>query len=209
MNQKTEFLPFHAINEFMRPDFRLIVIRDVLGAMSGLPEERQSTINHLTRKLVKVPGFRNSEKAPAIVKTLPLAKSFEKSPELVGVILAAWADLHGELRQQIYDLLKSRNWKTLPAVEDLNIEAITTELLQNWAILPAELDRSKLPGFYIWWPKGEDFDALYNDFTTRYPESDASLDQVSLMAVWLSLRLPYHIEGEEESQAGPEHQDTE
>ncbi len=209
MNQKTELLPFHAINEFMRPDFRLSVVRDVLSDLPRLSEERQSAINQLTRKLVKVPGFRNSEKAPAIVKTIPLAKSFEKSPELVGAILAAWADLRSELRQQMYDLLKARSWKIMPAVENLNIETITTELLQNWAILPAELDRSKLPGFYIWWPKGEDFDTLYNNFTTSYPDSDASLDQVGLMAVWLSLRLPYHIEGEEESQVEPEIQDPE
>ena len=204
MDQKAEFLPFHAINEFMRPDFRLSVIRDVLNALPKLTDEQRSTINHLTRKLVKVPGFRNSEKAPTIVKALPLAKSFEKSPELVGTILAAWADLHVELRQQIYDLLKTRNWKVLSAGEGLNIETISTELLQNWAILPLEIDRSKLPGFHIWWPKGEDFDTLYNDFTTRHPDSEVSMDQVSLMVVWLSLRLPYHIEGEDENKADPE-----
>ena len=198
MGPKAEFLPFHAINEFMRADFRLSVIKEVLSALPKLPDAQRSTIDHLTRKLVKVPGFRSSDKAPVIVKTLPLSKSFEKSPELVGAILAAWADLHNELRQQIYALLTARNWNIFPATESLNVETIATELLQNWAILPPELDRSKLPGFHIWWPKGEDFETLYNDFLTRHPDSDASLDQVALMTVWLTLRLPYHIEGEEE-----------
>jgi hypothetical protein len=101
-------------------------------------------------------------------------------------------------------LLKARNWKILPAVENLNIEALSTELLQNWAILPLEVDRSKLPGFHIWWPKGEDFETLYNDLTTRHPDSEASIDQVGLMAVWLSLRLPYHIEGEDEEKTDTE-----
>ena len=38
MTDKTEFLPFHAINEYMRPDFRLKVIRETLSGQSRLGE---------------------------------------------------------------------------------------------------------------------------------------------------------------------------
>ncbi len=38
-DKTTQFLPFHAINEFMRDDYRAIVIRSTLNALSTLPAE--------------------------------------------------------------------------------------------------------------------------------------------------------------------------
>ena len=90
---QVEFLPFHAINDFMRSDFRLSVVKSTLGALNSLPESQRNSINHLTKKLVKIPGFRHSDKAPAFVRAIPTANAFEKSPELVAAILAAWAEV--------------------------------------------------------------------------------------------------------------------
>ena len=64
MSNQINFLPFHAINEFMRPDFKLSVIRDVLTNITTLPTEQASDLANITRRMVKIPGFRNSEKAP-------------------------------------------------------------------------------------------------------------------------------------------------
>ena len=198
MSENTiEFLPLHAINEFMRPDFRITVIRKTLTSLPKLPDNLSGSINHLTRRFVKVPGFRNSEKAPTMVKVLPMANAFEKSSELVGAVLSAWAEAQAELRAQVNHVLKERNWAFFPdAIHSLHdLPALKTE--RDWGILPIAADRAKLPGFLVYWPKGEDFENLYDTYTKLYPEATASLDEVSLMAVWLSMRLPYHITEEE------------
>lgn len=190
---QVEFLPFHAINEFMRDDFRLAVIRSALGALSSLPESHRLTLNRLTNKLVKIPGFRNSDKAPALVRAIPTAKAFEKSPELVAAILNTWAEAHASLRTQVYEILVARGWKTFSAemLNPANLPALKTA--NDWGILPVEADRTKLPGFLAFWPQGETFEALYQAYSEKFPQEPASLDETSLMAVWLALRLPYQI----------------
>jgi hypothetical protein len=170
MNEKkqVDFIPFHAINEFMRNDFRLNVIRSTLAAMVSLDRELTAPIDRLTRKHVKVAGFRNSIKAPTTVKAVGMVRAFEKQPKLVAAILNAWTHSKGELQQQIYQFLIDRGWK----------------------LLPIEADRTKIPGFLTRWPEGEDYETLYQDYIGLYPESEASIDETSLMIVWLSGRLP-------------------
>jgi hypothetical protein len=173
-NKYAQFLPFHAVNQFMRDDYRLEVIKSVLIALPSLPEEQQASIERLTKKIVRVPGFRNSAKAPVSIRAKPTADAYEKSPQLVVAILSAWAAIHPELRQMVYDLLISRGWE----------------------ILPIEAERAKLPGFIPTWPKGEDFDTLNNAFVEAFPNAQIENDNVSLMVVWLSVRLPYKTENE-------------
>ena len=194
MPEKTEFLPFHAINEFMRPDFRLTVIRETLTNQESLPEALSTELNHQIKKNVTIPGFRSSDKAPALVKVLPTSKAFEKKPDLVAAILSSWAEYHSELRNQIYLQLKSQNWKVLSETDEINIESLSVNFINEWPILPIKMDRSKMPGFYTRWPKGQDFETLYKSYTQLYPNSEISIDKVSLMVVWLSLRLPYHLD---------------
>jgi hypothetical protein len=194
MLDKTEFLPFIAINEFMRPDFRLSMIRETLTAQPNLPESYANELSHQIKKHVTVPGFRNSDKAPALIKVLPTSKAFEKNPDLVAVILTCWAEYQSELREQVYSLLKSRNWMMVAETDGIDFENISAELFKAWPVLPSKLNRAKLPGFFTHWPKGEDFEALYTNYTELFQNSDASIDKVSLMAVWLTMRLPYHID---------------
>jgi hypothetical protein len=164
-----QFMPFNAINEFMRDEYRLQVIRVTFDALPSLPDEFRRPIDHLTRKVVQVPGFRNSSKAPLAIRVKPTAEAFEKSPQLVAAILAAWAATHADLSQRVYDLLVSRNWE----------------------VLPPSADRTKLPGFITKWPKGENFEVLSAAYIAKYPDQPVSSDDVSLMVVWISTRLPY------------------
>jgi hypothetical protein len=173
--KKQEFLPFHAINEFMREDYRLTVVRGVLHAASQLPPEYREAIEKQTKRSVKVAGFRNSGLAPAGLRVAPTANAFEKYPDMVSSILAAWAEIHNELRQQVFDLLTGRGWE----------------------LLPVEVNRAKLPGFMVHWPKGEDFEGITKAFAEKYPLETVSPDDISLMTVWLGDRLPYKIEDEE------------
>ena len=174
--KRMQFLPFHAINEFMRNDYRVSVVRTTLHAMSELSGNLRSPIDRLTRKAVKVPGFRNSAKAPISVRVKPTAEAFEKNPQVVTAILSAWSEIHSELRQKVYDLLDERNWE----------------------VLPPEADRTKLPGFMTVWPKDENFDVLGTAFNEKYPEAQTSSDDISLMIVWVGMRLPYQFEEDDE-----------
>lgn len=194
---QVDFLPFHAINEFMRSDFRLSVVKSALSALPSLPESHLNTINHLTKKLVKIPGFRHSDKAPTFVRAIPTAKAFEKNAELVAAVLAAWAESHASLRTQVFDVLVSRGWKTFPAEMHTLADVPTLKSAQDWGILPISADRAKIPGFLVYWPKVETFEVLYQSFTAKYPETQASLDETSLMAVWLAMRLPVNLVDED------------
>jgi hypothetical protein len=190
MNEKVAFLPFHAINEFMRDDFRLSVIRAVLNNISNLSDETQNKLNKQINKHIKIPGFRNPAKSPSPLKLIPTIKAFEKNPDLVAAFLSAWVEGKSELKENIYGLLKLRNW--LFYEDKYNIK----DILNDWRILPIDTDRTLLPGFYSIWPKGENFDLLYEAYSGLYPGTDDSIDTVSLMIVWISMRLPYQVEDE-------------
>ena len=176
MSKQVSFLPFHALSRFMRDDYRQTVVRTTMNALPTLPDDLRSAIDKQTKRHVTVPGFRNSVKAPTALKIRAMTDAFEKRAGLVGVILAAWAEVQTELRQQVYDLLTERGWE----------------------VLPLEADRTKLPGFFTKWPAKEDFEVLNEAFKTKYPETETTTDDVSLMAVWISTRLPLEAEGEDE-----------
>jgi hypothetical protein len=147
-----------------------------MQALPELPSKTQGALNKLTKKYVKVPGFRNSAKAPASVKAVAMVKPFEKEPKLVATIMSAWAEKNAELRGQIYDILSGFGWK----------------------LLPPEANRTRLPGFMVEWPEEEDYEKIYDTYTEAHPEGEYSIDEISLMAVWISLRLPVEKVSKEE-----------
>jgi hypothetical protein len=174
-DKTTQFLPFHAINEFMRDDYRSQVIRSTLNVLSTLPAEYRDPVDRMTKKNVQVPGFRISTKAPVSLRLKPTIDSFAKNPQMSAAILSAWAETHQSLRSQVHELLATRGWE----------------------ILPPEADRAKLPGFIPNFPEDEDFEKLIIGFKEKYPLLDTSDDDISLMVVWVSDRLPYHSASED------------
>ena len=44
-NKKAQYLPFHAINEFMRDDFRLTILQEVLSNINKIDKEKTLRIN--------------------------------------------------------------------------------------------------------------------------------------------------------------------
>ena len=174
---QVQFVPFHAINQFMLADYRQEVIHKVLANLDQLPAERVSKINNLIRKHVKLHGFRNSLQAPLPIRVKGSNAVFEKHPDFTAQILMAWGELNSPLRQQVYDLLKERNWE----------------------LLPADTDRTILPGFLVRWPKAETYEVLDAAFQAKYPEAQARDYDIRLMVVWLAGRLPFDmVETEEE-----------
>src|SRR5262249_28733295 len=148
------------------------VIRTALTALPGLPGHFRPPIDRLTKQLVRAPGFRNAAQAPLSLRVQSTVAAFAKSPDLVAAILSAWAEANAPLRKRTFDLLTGRGWE----------------------VLPAEADRTKLPGFLTRWPAGETFERLNQAYAEAYPGAPAESDDVSLMAVWLSGRLPIDTE---------------
>ncbi|GAB4521244.1 MAG: hypothetical protein Fur0018_01540 [Anaerolineales bacterium] len=183
--EKTAFLPFHAINEFMLDEYRRqVVLASLMALESGhvLPADLGRKLAALTKKHLSVPGFRDARKAPVRMRLQPAIKVFQKSPEFAAGILAAWAESLPELRRQVYDLLTGRGWE----------------------LLPPEADRTVLPGFLTVWPAGEHFEVIAAAFREAYPQSETSDDDISLMTVWLGGRLPYEQAREADSPSGDE-----
>jgi hypothetical protein len=172
--RKIAYLPFHAINQFMMDDYRRTVIRAAVNAQRTVDSGLSGNLDKQVRRHVTIPGFRNSVKAPPALKARHLEEPFEKHPEVVGAVVSVWAAARPELRDQVFQLLSSRAWQ----------------------VMPADADRSRLPGFLTRWPSGEDFESLVEAFHEMYPELEVEDDDISLMVVWLSGRLPVDTEDE-------------
>lgn len=169
--KRAEFIPFNAVNEFLLPEYRLKLIQQTFAEFNRLPDGRQAAINRMVKKMVQVSGFRNSSLAPAPVKARASVSTFENSADFAAQIMGAWHELHPELAQKIYDLLKSREWE----------------------LLPVEADRSKLPGFLTRWPKEETFEVLDDAYAAMYPGDEAHEYDINMMIAWLSGRLPVEM----------------
>ncbi len=177
--QTAEFLPFNAINQFMLPDYRLKVLQQVLGGLDQLPPSQKSDVVASIRRLFNVQGFRNAINAPLPLKARAGVAPFEKNAAFTAQVLMGWSELHPELMQQVYHLLLERKWE----------------------LLPLDADRTKVPGFLTRWPKGETYEVLNKNYADQYPQSSASEDDVRLMVVWISGRLPYEIVDPEDKNA--------
>jgi hypothetical protein len=177
-DQQVQFVPFHVINQFMIPEYRLEIIHLVLTHLDDLPAERKGKILGLFKNNVKLSGFRNSSLAPMPIKVKGSVPVFEKRPDFAAQILMAWSELHLELRQQVYDMLVERKWE----------------------LLPAETDRTKLPGFLTRWPQEETYDVLDAAFAAKYPDVKARDYDIRLMVVWLSGRLPFDMVDSDEEE---------
>lgn len=170
-DQHARFLPFHAVNEFLLTDYRLKLIQTVLAENDKLSGERRAEINRLVKRLVKVPGFRNSILAPAPVKARAAVSAFEHSAEFCASILAGWAELNSDLARKVFDLLTARGWK----------------------LLPLEADRTKLPGFLARWPQAETFDVLDQAYQQAYQGDGEHEYDINLMIAWIWGRLPAEL----------------
>lgn len=179
-DKRTAYFPFHAINEYMLPEFRLEVIGTVLRGLEKLPGERRAAINNMIKRYLSVPGFRNSSAAPLAVKIRSSVTTFERHPDFTSVLLQAWSELHPELRTRVHAMLQNRSFE---------------------GVLPAEADRTRLPGFQTTWPKTETYEALDQAFLDANPGFEAVSNDIRLMVVWLVNRLPYDLFDEDETEA--------
>lgn len=173
-SEKKSFLPFNAINEFMLDDFRQQVIENVLNNRKDYSGIEKAGLEKFIKHTVSVPGFRNPNAAPSRLLYRGVVTTFEKNPEFAAIILQIWMNIHADTAHQVFDLLTA----------------------QGWEILPIATDRTKLPGFLTDWPDGSTFDSVYCAYQEKYPESATPQNDIALMTVWLSGRLPLNTEQE-------------
>ena len=179
-DKRIQYFPFHAINEYMLPEFRLNVIGAVLRGLDKLSGPRRAAINNQIKRFVSVPGFRNSSAAPLGVKIRSAVAPFEKYPDVTATFLQAWCELNAELCQRVFATLQSRSFEN---------------------VLPADADRSRLPGFLTTWPKVETYEALDEAFFAANPGWEQTpTDDIRLMVVWLVNRLPYDLFEDDEEE---------
>jgi hypothetical protein len=170
-DKKLRFLPFNALNEFMLDDYRQEVIKIVLVSLDKLTVDQKQSMNRAIKRSVVVPGFRNSALAPLPVKIKGVIETFQKNARFTAEMIQDWYCLNSELAAKVFELLKERGWE----------------------LLPIETDRSKLPGFLITWPKSDSFEMLYDAYRVKYPDDGVADNDIGLMIVWLSVRLPYEM----------------
>ncbi len=177
--KKIQVLPFHAVNEFMREDYRLDVLQEVFSALDQCTPMQKQLILRMFSKNVTVPGFRNSGLAPLSIKIKNSPSLFERSHDFAANIMECWSNLHPELKSAMHTLL----------------------IEQGWVLEPLEADRSLLPGFQIDWPKTDHFESLIKAIQAAHPELKESDDNISLMAVWVGNKFPYNLYSEDENKA--------
>ena len=173
--EKVQYLPFHAVNEFMRDDYRLTILQEVYTSLDQASAIHRQLITRTFAKGVQIPGFRNSSLAPLAIKIKNSTSLFERSADFAATIMECWSNLHPELKKAMFSLLSERDWNPQPL----------------------EVDRSLLPGFLTDWPKTDTFDVLIKGIQDTAPEMKESEDNISLMAVWVGNRLPYNLYVEE------------
>jgi hypothetical protein len=173
-----EYLPFHAVNEFMRDDYRFAVIAEVMQHLDSVPSANRKEITQEISRNVKISGFRNSNQAPVTIKAKQSAGLFQKSARYSAAIINAWSSLHPDLASTVWTVLSEHGWEPLPL----------------------EANREKLPGYQVKWPKSDTFEVLQQAVRNVNASLTETDDDISLMAVWVGNRLPYDlfIEAEEE-----------
>ncbi len=177
-SRSVEFIKFNAINEFMLEEYRLQVIQTVFDSFSRLSPEWQRRMVNGIKSYLSIPGFRNPNQAPLVLKMRHAVTAFQKNADFCALTLQIWSEANKELRAELAETLISKGWN----------------------VLPPEVDRTTLPGFLTSWPAGEDYDTVESAYKLKNPASNAPPDDIRLMAVWLSGRLPLKQNGPDAAQ---------
>ncbi len=169
--KQQQYIPFRAVNEFMRDDYRLTILHEVLSSLDRCTGIQRQLLLRLFSKGVQISGFRNSSTAPLPILVKNSASLFERSNEFSATVMECWSNLHSELKNAMSHLLSEKGWNPHPVA----------------------VDRSMLPGFQTNWPKTDSFEKLIKEIREAHPELTDSDDDISLMAVWVGNRLPYDL----------------
>lgn len=163
-----DYLPYKAINVFINRDYLEDVLKQVLERKGELPKEDLVAFNNQFKHYVTILGFRNPARAPLPLQVKAYATAFEEKDEVIPFTLSTWVELNENLAQMVISWLES----------------------QNWDRLMVRRDYKENEGFLNNWPASLTFDQLDEDFRKANPNADYEKDDLILMTIWISGRLP-------------------
>lgn len=163
-----ETVPFKAINVFINQDYLESMLKAVLTGYKKLSKQKQIEFTHFLRKYVTILGFRDPSRAPLTLQVHALAKAFEDKDEVVPYVLSVWAAINKKLAA--------------------DVEAWLTE--KKFENLSAEREYAEDAGFTPDFPEKMGFDKLEKDFAKANPDAKYERDDLILMVLWISGRLP-------------------
>jgi len=161
-------LPLISLNVFLLPDFRREILTTVLNQKDNLPPEIKQEFRQAIKEFVKISGFRNPLAAPQALQVRAMESPFEKESRFVKAILSSWADLKLDLGAKVQSVLPELGFEP-------NDQAPLYPDPEN--------------AFAVGWPEDLSFEKLA-DLVKQKTETDASSNEISLMTVWLTGRLP-------------------
>jgi len=161
-------LPLISLNVFLLPDFRREILTTVLNQKDNLSPEIMQELRQAIKEFVKISGFRNPLAAPQALQVRAMESPFEKESRFVKAILSSWADLKLDLGAKVQSVLPELGFEP-------NDQAPLYPDPEN--------------AFAVGWPEDLSFEKLA-DLVKQKTETDASSNEISLMTVWLTGRLP-------------------
>ena len=164
----SSLLPMISLNVFLLPDFRREILTTVLNQKDNLPPEIKQEFRQAIKEFVKISGFRNPLAAPQALQVRAMESPFEKESRFVKAILSSWADINSDLQPKVQAL-----------IPELGFEP------NDQAPLYPDPENA----FAVGWPEDLSFEKLA-DLVKQKTETDASSNEISLMTVWLTGRLP-------------------
>jgi len=161
-------LPLISLNVFLLPDFRREILTTVLYQKDDLSPDNTQELRQAIREFVKISGFRNPLAAPQALQVRAMESPFEKESRFVKAILSSWADINSDLQAKVQAVLPELGFEP-------NDQALLYPDPEN--------------AFAVGWPEDLSFEKLA-DLVKQKTETDASSNEISLMTVWLTGRLP-------------------
>jgi len=163
-----EYLPFKTINVFIERNNLREILEFVIKNVDKLPKEDQISFGNSFREYVSILGFRNPLRAPLPLQVNAYVRAFEDMDEVIPFTLTSWTKLRSDFAEKVKDWLKSEGW------EDLQLER--------------EYDETS--GFIREWPESLTFEKLNDDFAKANPNLDYDQDELLVMILWISGKLP-------------------
>jgi len=163
-----EYLPYKAVNVFINREYLEQLLESVLNGYNKLSKEKQIAFVKLFRQHVNVLGFRNAIRAPLSLQIKAYSSAFEEKNEVVPFTLSTWVELNSSLASEVEDWLDAEGIEVL----DRDRGFIETE------------------GFLTDWPKKLTFDKLVKNFEKAKPNVKHNRDDLILMVLWISGKLP-------------------
>jgi mannose-6-phosphate isomerase class I len=161
-------LPMISLNVYLLPEFRRDIFTTVVDHWDIFSPEKKRELTQAIKEFVKISGFRNPLAAPQPLLVRAMEAPFEKESRFVKTILSAWAEVNSDLQAKIEPLLSEFGFET-----------------NGQALLYPDPDNA----FLVGWPEELSFEKLA-DLLKQKSNLEASPDEISLMTVWLTGRLP-------------------